>query len=217
MSTAPLYIQIADYLRRQLVDGRFRAGQRLPTESQMGKDLSVAVGTLRKALSLLEQEGLLERRQGSGTFVRDLPDGVQYPLFHLELNHGGGTPSAELLGLNLIGSDQLAGAQHIRRKRHLDQQLAAVEDIWLATTVQISESMLQPALYQMYRESLHLWIAEVEDRISLRPAPGYVIEVLKTEKLGFVERRALDADGELIEYSHTWFNADICHYNARWT
>ena len=80
MSTAPLYIQIADYLRRQLVDGRFRAGQRLPTESQMGKDLSVAVGTLRKALSLLEQEGLLERRQGSGTYVRDLPDGVQYPL-----------------------------------------------------------------------------------------------------------------------------------------
>ena len=71
--------------------------------------------------------------------------------------------------------------------------------------------------HRMYRESLHLWIAEVEDRISLRPAPGYVVEVLKTEKLGFVERRALDADGQLIEYSHTWFNADICHYNARWT
>lgn len=217
MSTAPLYIQIADYLRRQLVDGRFRAGQRLPTESQMGKDLQVAVGTLRKALSLLEEEGLLERRQGSGTYIRDLPDGVQYPLFHLELNQGGGTPSAELLGLNLIASDHLPRAQHIRRKRHLDQQLAAVEDIWVATPVQIDESMLQPALYQMYRESLGLWIAEVEDRISLRPAPAYVIDVLNTENLGFVERRGLDADGQLIEYSHTWFDAGRCHYNARWT
>lgn len=217
MSTAPLYIQIADYLRRQLADGRFRVGQRLPTESQMGKELSVAVGTLRKALSLLEEEGLLERRQGSGTYVRGLPDGVQYPLFHLELNHGGGTPSAELLGLNIMESDELAQAQHVRRKRHLDQKLVAVEDIWVATTVQINESMLQPALYQMYRESLRLWIAEVEDRISTRPAPSYVIDVLGTENLGFVERRGLDADGQLIEYSRTWFDADICHYNARWT
>ena len=217
MSTTPLYIQIADYLRRQLVDGRFRAGQRLPTESQMGKDLSVAVGTVRKALSLLEDEGLLERRQGSGTYVRDLPEGVQYPLFHLELNQGGGTPSAELLGLNLIESDQLARSQHIRRKRHLDQQLVAVEDIWVATPIQISQPMLQPALYQMYRESLGLWIAEVEDRISLRPAPAYVIDVLNTENLGFVERRGLDANGQLIEHSHTWFDAGRCHYNARWT
>ena len=217
MSTTPLYIQISDYLRRQLADGRFRAGQRLPTESQMGKELSVAVGTLRKALSLLEEEGLLERRQGSGTYVRGLPDGVQYPLFHLELNRGGGTPSAELLGLNIIESNELARAQHIRRKRHLDQKLVAVEDIWVATTVQISDSMLQPALYQMYRESLRLWIAEVEDRISTRPAPSYVIDVLGTENLGFVERRGLDSDGQLIEYSHTWFDADICHYNARWT
>lgn len=217
MNTAPLYIQIADYLRRQLADGRFRAGQRLPTEAQLGKDLSVAVGTLRKALSLLEEEGLLERRQGSGTYVRDLPDGVQYPLFHLELNHGGGTPSAELLGLNLVGSEQLAQAQHIRRKRHLDMQLAAVEDIWVSTPIQINETMLQPALYQMYRESLQLWVAEVEDRISLRPAPAYVTDVLKTENLGFVERHGLDASGQLIEYSHTWFDADVCHYNARWT
>ena len=217
MQTTPLYIRIADYLRRQLTEGRFRAGQRLPTESQFSKDLAVAVGTLRKALSLLEEEGYLERRQGSGTYVRRLPDGVQYPLFHLELNHGGGTPTAELIGLNLAESDQLIQAQHIRRKRLLDQQLAAVEDIWVSTTVQISEPMLQPALYQMYRESLHLWIAEVEDRIYLRPAPVHVIEVLRTNNLGFVERRGLDADGRLVEYSHTWFDVDVCHYNARWT
>ncbi|MGB0957733.1 MAG: GntR family transcriptional regulator, partial [Litorivicinus sp.] len=116
MSELPLYLKIADYLRRELAGGRYRVGQKLPTEAAFGRELCVAVGTLRKSLLALENEGLLERRQGSGTYVKALPEAGQYPLFHLELHTGGGEPSGEILGLNQAATDQFAPAQHIRRR-----------------------------------------------------------------------------------------------------
>lgn len=108
----PLYIQISELLTREIGAGRWHAGERLPAESDLAKRLKVAVGTLRKSLAELEARGLLERRQGSGTYVRSKSarsghsDTVQaksiYEFFRLELLNGGGLPSALLLDLQCI-------------------------------------------------------------------------------------------------------------------
>ena len=119
--TEPLHNKIAQALLRTLQTGQWRKGQRLPTERDLAADMGCAVGTLRKALAQLENEGLLERVQGRGTFVARVPDGAEYPMFHLELRQGGGQPAAKVIERNLrpcpVG---LNNPQHLRRVRYLD-------------------------------------------------------------------------------------------------
>jgi len=67
----PLYLKLATWLRRRILDGGWVAGERLPPLDRLAADLGVAVVTLRQAVAQLESEGLLKRRQGKGTFISD--------------------------------------------------------------------------------------------------------------------------------------------------
>ncbi len=69
MRALPLYAQIADSLRAQIVDGRLRAGDRLPTESELSRLHRVSRITIREALDVLRRHGLIERFAGRGSFV----------------------------------------------------------------------------------------------------------------------------------------------------
>jgi len=60
------YQEIADELRRQLAAGELGAGQLLPSEAQLGEAYAASRVTVRKALELLRDEGLVTSRQGRG-------------------------------------------------------------------------------------------------------------------------------------------------------
>jgi GntR family transcriptional regulator len=68
-----LYQQIAARLRDAINDGTYRPGDQLPGETHLGQHYSVTRDTLRQAISLLKDEGLLDVEQGRGTFVRRPP------------------------------------------------------------------------------------------------------------------------------------------------
>ena len=121
----PIYRQVAELLARQIRAGYWHEGERLPPEADLAVTLGVAVGTLRKALAMLAEQELLERVQGSGTYVKRLSRRRrQYELLRLELRHTGpGLPTARILALGLEGLER-----HIRtiglyrsKARHLIQ------------------------------------------------------------------------------------------------
>ena len=64
------YIHLFEELKRRILQGEYQNGQRLPGENEMAGEFSMSRQTVRQALSLLEQEGFIQRRQGSGTYVR---------------------------------------------------------------------------------------------------------------------------------------------------
>lgn len=66
---APKYIDLMNWIREQILSGEFSVGMRLPSENELGKKFSISRQTVRQATSVLESEGLLERRRGSGTYV----------------------------------------------------------------------------------------------------------------------------------------------------
>jgi GntR family transcriptional regulator len=66
---SPIYIQLANRIRRSITDGGIGAGDALPPERELCSLFGASRVTVRKALALLIDEGLLTRRQGSGTFV----------------------------------------------------------------------------------------------------------------------------------------------------
>ncbi|MEV6049725.1 GntR family transcriptional regulator [Streptomyces sp. NPDC052107] len=72
----PPYRQIADDLRRQIADGTIPVGRRIPSIVEMEATYAVARDTLRKAVQVLKDEGLVETVTGMGTFVVKQPPGA---------------------------------------------------------------------------------------------------------------------------------------------
>lgn len=108
ISTRALYIQVRDHLAQQIAKGALKPGALLPNELELAERLGVSLGTLRKGLEALENERLITRRQGRGTFVRDhaadaplafdnlrTKDGQQVPFTVRFLDAASGRASAE--------------------------------------------------------------------------------------------------------------------------
>ena len=225
-------MQICELLQREITAGHWLSGERLPIEAELANHLGVAVGTLRKALAQLEHDGLLERRQGSGTYVKRAPSGAAvYQFFHLELPDGGGNPGAEVLSVRrnthaIIASElDLENAStpmwRIRRKRLLNNNVVAVEEIWLDAhhCESLSAENLHESLYIHYREHFDFWIDRVEDKLDSLAVPDWVSRTLSVPKkqiLTRVERRGWCSQNKPREFSWTWFMSEKCRYIARW-
>ncbi|MBD2562182.1 phosphonate metabolism transcriptional regulator PhnF [Nostoc foliaceum] len=65
----PIYAQIADQLRQNIHQGVYQLGERLPTETKLAEQFAVNRHTIRQAIALLKDEGLLRVDRGRGTFV----------------------------------------------------------------------------------------------------------------------------------------------------
>ncbi|MGD8749064.1 MAG: GntR family transcriptional regulator, partial [Balneolaceae bacterium] len=68
----PRHEQISEWLREQITSGAMEAGDQLPSEKQLGNKFDVSRVTIRHALKTLDNEGLIYRRQGLGSFVSDI-------------------------------------------------------------------------------------------------------------------------------------------------
>lgn len=70
---APIYLDIADAIARDMTSGRLRPGQRLPTHRQLAARLGVNLTTVTRAYNEAHRRGLIEAGVGRGTFVRQHP------------------------------------------------------------------------------------------------------------------------------------------------
>ena len=71
LATRPIYLQLRDALADRIASGQWKPGAAIPNEGDLAREFGVSAGTMRKALSLLENEHLITRRQGRGTYVND--------------------------------------------------------------------------------------------------------------------------------------------------
>ncbi len=69
----PLYLQVIDKIKDDIETGNYETGERLPSEFQLSKQLGVSRATLREALRMLEDESVVIRRHGVGTFINSRP------------------------------------------------------------------------------------------------------------------------------------------------
>ena len=68
-SSIPLYYRVESLLRNKILNGQMEPGDKLPTEEDLVKIFGVSLITIRKALSNLEEEGLIVRNRAIGTYV----------------------------------------------------------------------------------------------------------------------------------------------------
>ena len=72
-SRVPLYIQVASVMRRRIETNHWMPGQKISTLVKLEREFEVARVTIRQAIDVLRQEGLLHSQQGRGTFVAEKP------------------------------------------------------------------------------------------------------------------------------------------------
>ncbi len=78
--------QLYDGLRDAILSGQFRVGTRMPSTRALAASLSVSRNTVHMAFEQLILEGLLEGKQGAGTFVADVPSGIPFGPGAVELD-----------------------------------------------------------------------------------------------------------------------------------
>ena len=65
------YEQIAEILEKKIRDGEWEIGQKLPGELELAKEYHVGRSTIRETLNMLQQKGMIDKRHGSGTYVKE--------------------------------------------------------------------------------------------------------------------------------------------------
>lgn len=103
--SVPLYYQIETILRRKIQTGEFSPGGPLPSEDALKDEYEVSRITVRQALSLLEQDGLIVRQRGRGTFVSEkarMVESTKLTGYIEDLIFMGVQTTAKVLDLNMI-------------------------------------------------------------------------------------------------------------------
>lgn len=226
-SGLPIYVQISEVLIREIASGLRVEGSRLPPERTLAKQHGTTVRTLRKALDLLAEKGLVERVHGSGNYVRSAQNVHSiYSMFRLELASGGGLPTARILSVdplpkpsNLPDFGQTDHATRIRRLRYLNRIPAALEEIWLdGAAGRINAADISESIYRFYKMKLGFWIARAEDQVSVAPVPEWAPEAFPQQintPVGLVERFSHSDQVGTIEFSRTWFDHATARYVQR--
>jgi DNA-binding FadR family transcriptional regulator len=140
--------QVAERLRRRIMDGRYAMHARLPAERDLADELQVSRMTLRKALAVLEAEGRIWRHVGQGTFVgSNAPAGVRSAL----LGQMYAAPQ-ELLDACIVLEPAVAA------QAAMSAHAADIEK--MRSCLAKREAAVEPLLYELWDLALHRAIAE---------------------------------------------------------
>ena len=165
-------------LRQAITQGTFRRGSQLPTEAELCQMLGVSRTVVREALRVLEEDGLVARRHGIGTFVRDHPI-----LKNLNFNFGI-TEMIESAGLG-SGTSHLAIQSEIADQEKAEQ-LGVALGTPLRTVERVRTADGRPVVY-----SLDTLTESLLQRVEFDP------QLLLTQSIYNILQTSL---GEVIEY-----------------
>ncbi|WP_449411316.1 GntR family transcriptional regulator [Methylobacterium komagatae] len=212
----PLYQRLRDQIAHQIARNVWRSGEPIPTEVELAASHGVAVGTVRKAIDLLVADGLVERQQGRGTFVRRPRfDRSLFRFFrHLGPDGTQAVPEGRILDResrrapahvrDTLGLEANAKAIYLARTRLLDGRPILSEEIWLpaarfASLLSVPLAEIGDLLYPAYErlcgeivaraeETLTVGAAQASDTTALGIPEGAPVVVIDRLAFGFDNR-----------------------------
>lgn len=106
----PLYVQVSNSIKDDIREGKLIRGEKLPNEAQLVEKLEVSRGTIRKSLSLLNEEGYVETVHGKGSFVKNdklsSPIAQQFISFEEDMRNQGLDFETKVLSKKIISLNE---------------------------------------------------------------------------------------------------------------
>lgn len=228
---APLYEQIRQLIVAALAAGEWRPGDALPSEPALAERFGASTGTVRRALDELAAENLVERRQGSGTFVPTHAEPrQQFRFLRLVADDEAGSFTRELLGCRrLRATAEIARALglrtsepviEVRRLLHRRGRPVVLDELWLperhfeGLTAEIVEGH-PGALYALFeaRFGVHMVRAQEKLRaVAATPEAARLLRVPEGAPLLSVERLAFTYGDRPVELRRGLYHTGADHY-----
>ncbi len=228
----PAYLRLRDALAARIAAGEWSVDEALPSENRLAREHALSVGTVRKALQQLVDEGLLERRQGSGTYLRKPAfDATLFRFFQIRGPSGDkNIPMSRLISrarvtapahvARILGTDD---AIRIERLRFLSERPLLSEQIYIPHArfegfEAIPEDEFGPLLYPVYLDRFGVFVTRAEDEVRFGSADETTaqrLQVATGHPVAIIERTAFAVDGRSVEWRIASGRADQFRYRSR--
>lgn len=226
----PLYHRLYEHIRREIDEGRFPVGSQLPTEEELGRAFDVSRTTVREALRALAERGLIEKRQGKGSFVARPKLAEVLPSlssFSAEMEARGHVVRSRVLNVAIVEAparvrEALAlppGAVVVRvvRQRFVDDRPLVLSTSYLPPEISPDEDFsgsLYHLLETRYGHAVASGTATVEAGLA-GEHESRLLEIPAGSAVLVISWLAVSDRGRPIEYSEATYRADGYRYIIR--
>ncbi len=225
-SKLPLYHQLYEILRADILGGKYQPGDLVPAESELIDSYKVSRTTVRQVLDLLVREGLVYRQRGRGSFVshRSLEEGlVRIVSFTEDMQRRGFEPGTRVLSAELIpatrdiaGKLEVAPGEElarIRRLRLADGEPLSIEDSHLVHRLFpgiLGKATLTASLQDAARDYGIRWsfAKQVIRAIEAAPDMARTLSVRPKSALLYVERVSYSEEQAPAEFLRIYYRGD---------
>ena len=216
------YIHISNDIKNKIIDGTYQSNEKLPSEKEFGELYDASKMTVKQALDILVTEGMIIKRRGAGTFVKDLSSGE---LERISINsqfrgktaeHPREAVTSKVLEFSVVPCDELVQQKlnldeqefvyFVHRVRYVNGEAHTVEEsfmpINLITNLKLND--VQKSIYSYIQETLNLSIQSVHRFITVRKGNELEIKELNLEEgdpVAVVEQVGYLSTGQAFEYS----------------
>jgi GntR family transcriptional regulator len=185
----PLHVEVASLLRRQIRDGELKGGEKLPSLQELGELFGVTALTVRQAMNTLDDEGLIERSSGRGTFVKKVkfqPRRVFSVKSDLSQLHGGDTRLEIVLSTDTVFDDDIviddAHYKRLKRSHWLSGKPFCLLDVRLRRDIYDSApEKFDNELIVSVLEDLGITLGSATQTVALSSADLEVAKGLRTD------------------------------------
>ncbi len=233
-SPVPLYTQIREVLRARILDGTYQPHQQMPSEGDMISLFSVSRITVRQALSDLQNEGLIFRIHGKGTFVskpKAFQDLGRLQGFGEAMRQMGYETYSKVLSIKTVKAEtQIAERLHlpkqakvteIKRLRFLNREPISLDVTYLPTSIGArlaKEDLATRDIFVILENDYGMSLGHADLQIGSTLADDILAGQLRVEEgspVLVIERTTHTVDGLPIDYEHLYYRGDAFQYKVR--
>lgn len=216
------YIDISNDIRNRILDGTYKASEQIPFEKDLCVTYDASKMTVKKALDILVSEGLIIKRRGSGTFVKDLSSAeieriaVSNQFRGTTAINPGKEVRSKVLEFSVIEAPEIVRSKlnlsegsfvyDIYRARYIDGSPHVMEKTYMPIDQipGLKKEHIEGSIYEYIEDVLGLTIQSAHRRISVRRATDFEIKYLELEEydpVAVAEQIAYFDTGTAFEFS----------------
>lgn len=228
----PLYRSVYATILDRIINGEYGPGAMLPSEVDLGAELAVSQGTARKALMELEQRGIVQRRQGRGTFVATTtPESALFHFFRLRRRDGSEVvPKLVTETVKRRRGTPREYEEFEIKDGHVFEisRVRSIDDSKIAREIAVLPALLFPgladrsplpnALYALYQQSYGIVVSRADEQLRAVLASADDASILDTtpgSPLVEIHRRAIDLSERCVEIRLSRYITDDLHYDLQ--
>ena len=224
----PIYLTIANYIEKKIFNNDYPKNERLPSERNLAEEYGVTRMTIRNSIEYLVSKGLLEKRLGSGNYVKrtSLNLNLNEQLSFSEKSHfSDKTSRTEVIEFEKIYNSKISKIfnldkdkefSKIKRLRYLDEEVVNIEITYLLCEMfpDISIEIMEKSKYDY-----------VENFITIKESFNKIIPIIPdmdTQKIFHIDSNTpifyktslgLTTKNIIFEYSELYFNPKIYEFS----